>query len=507
MNKMPPVHLGEFGGTPFRRSIGDFAMSDKEGDGLFKISFFVSICTFTYFIVADVLPEDNILLTIISGMVLFAVETPLVYLLLSIVPSYFKSKAMKKEREEYEKSARGQTELSRAKRENDRRDDLVECGDKCRTAIINVEKELGMARVPFFELRRMEDFLSKARQSGAQSEEDFAIFARSKGVEPEKAVEWVRREQTKQFAAARAKYKKEVCPLEMRLAKLEERVRAVENRTSDLKRLEEEKAKAQLCGHDKYLGKVRDLIQSHKSSRALQNYASMQRRMDLSATANTHDPYLHGGIAEGIAGPAAGLAIASQINRENSKAEAEAAARRAGAEKRYEEFTGLIDLAYKDLPSEGRLKWIEESVIDRLIDSDHPEKYLSAINVTEKGRTITESGSLEVVLGFEAKEDVLLLGNPVVIDGSIEVSAIVDGKVFANGYVIAPGKDVTDFYGSEDVGFAGCGEESRQIECKALLVPMKCRDSFEADTDYTLEFTPFHIWAVQKGENAGQSIN
>lgn len=150
------------------------------------------------------------------------------------------------------------------------------------------------------------------------------------------------------------------------------------------------------------------------------------------------------------------------------------------------------------LTPESELKALRQVVADvksHIIDDIHPEKYFKMLRFgNHEIIAITPGGSADVGVPISVEGSPTVLGKPAIIDGSLCVTAYVDGKEFARGCLIARGG------GETNLKMVGFGDSSLRKTARSeyvLLVPLSDSESFKKNTVCELRFSPSHLWAIQ----------
>ena len=189
-----------------------------------------------------------------------------------------------------------------------------------------------------------------------------------------------------------------------------------------------------------------------------------------------HSWAIHGGIANGIAGPAAGLAVASDIQTKN-------AAIRAQNQANLKSLTPLINGAYNSMyKSQDKIDYLNELILNagtKLVSSDSKEECFSKLKISNTTIDVTKTGTITVTATIKVKEEPLFIYD--------DVSAIIDGTIGANIYygdtLIGTARIVAPVYGfNEKDKLTGmclfCGETSKKGQ-------------------YSVKYEPINLWAME----------
>ena len=185
---------------------------------------------------------------------------------------------------------------------------------------------------------------------------------------------------------------------------------------------------------------------------------------------------LHGGLAEGLAGPAAGVATAMNVQSQNAQIRAQNEAnRKAFAPLLASSYTGAADCdrAAKSLAAE-----IEEAKT-KLIAKDDAATCLKRLVFTDTKVEVSETGTCTVTTKADLTEKFKIFEDvPAVVDGSV-IAKIYDGNTL--------------------VGTAELVLPNRGIDGYKYPAPLKgmCLFCAEPGKDYTVEFAAVNLWAME----------
>lgn len=136
-------------------------------------------------------------------------------------------------------------------------------------------------------------------------------------------------------------------------------------RENEAKNHKEEKEKAKISAKEKYLWGTKAIQASCALTAALSTSGMAGASEAMRYRAQKSDSAILGGIANGLAGPGAGIATAINTEIENARAEAEAAEVRANAREAYKHHQeALRDTQRKQYTVDKRIKFIEGLVCD-----------------------------------------------------------------------------------------------------------------------------------------------
>ena len=197
----------------------------------------------------------------------------------------------------------------------------------------------------------------------------------------------------------------------------------------------------------------------------------------------TSDWAFLGGIADGLAGPGAGAAVALNVMAENAKIEAENQRKREGALKIVHGFQNdsiRIGAERTDLEKaasilENELKELEKKVV---LSNLKAETFNTEFEVVKKLVQKTDTNLLKVSIDLEN------LSNPDVPDG---VRIVADGTLLAKIYT-----------GKTYVGEAIVPLPLYGIECrKAETITGYCPMYMEGNREYTVTLEPNNLWLME----------
>ena len=215
---------------------------------------------------------------------------------------------------------------------------------------------------------------------------------------------------------------------------------------AERKKQAEQKRQAELIGAEKYIDAYERQVKFAKLMVEGWEIASKNNLQNTHAQAQTSSWAIHGGIADGIAGPAAGVAVALDVQRQNAEAEARAAATR-------EEAVNQISY-YSKNTSEARREQRRIESIDNEIRSFLKGCKTDASDLSGKfASVVTETGSIEfehealhvnveaAISSSKATEgsDIFEFdGATGILDGSFRVIAKEDGRPIGEGFYNPP---------------------------------------------------------------------
>lgn len=188
-----------------------------------------------------------------------------------------------------------------------------------------------------------------------------------------------------------------------------------------------------LHGRRKPIKYYRELQQQYENAaksqqelgRMMVNSVAQQKEMDWAT---------HGGIASAIAGPAAGMATALDIQEKNRQIREENQRNRSAAIN----FSAQMSLnSYKTSAQAEEYKRIADSYETKLVEDK--ENYFDKIVVLNKIFSKTESGSIEVSVSVIAKEPIIIYNDVrAVIDGALSLKLSCNGNELGKIFLVLP---------------------------------------------------------------------
>ena len=253
---------------------------------------------------------------------------------------------------------------------------------------------------------------------------------------------------------------------------------------NDKKHYEIEKNNASIVGRSKYLSKVYQKLKVIASRQKVLDTANDLARLQSKTRAVKLNEYTWGGVANGLAGGAAGLATASDIRNQNAKAEQNAAETRArGIQSMFE----IAELS-ASLDTEGtKLQNIIKSFADKICDTDKSATYFEYLKCQVTKHSMTKGGALNLTVEINLTKNSKVKGLPVIIDGSLLIEVLESDKKIGEAYLCAPGFDVIDM---DKIGF----------NCKTVYstIAIPLAANFTTNGNYTFVIKPNKIWIIEK---------
>lgn len=279
--------------------------------------------------------------------------------------------------------------------------------------------------------------------------------------------------------------------------------------TTEREKQAEQKRQADLIGDAKYIDGYERQLKLAKTMAEGWKFIEKNNLQNTHAQAQTSSWAIHGGFADAIAGPAAGVAVALDVQRQNAEAEARAAATREEASNNIGFFASRRGNAEREQKS---LESIESEVRSffkgHQIDTLIPREKFKAV-VTKTGEVeITPCGTLHVDVRAAVSSQAnngsqfFAFDNTTgILDGSFRVIAKSFGKPIGEGFYNPP---VPTFSANRNWrslwGMPGlpCEAAIRESEREVILIPF-AGEKFTCRNQYTIEIEPYHLWYIDLG--------
>lgn len=167
-----------------------------------------------------------------------------------------------------------------------------------------------------------------------------------------------------------------------------------------------------------------------------------------------------GGIANGLAGPAAGLATAADMQARNAQIRAENELRRKNAMPAYMLVTNSAS------QNRSRADEIEEELQllkEKLIVDTPADDVMKMLSVSNATADVSETGACIITATVSAKSDLFIFDDvPAVADGSIIAHIIEDGNEIGTASMVFPVNGVTSSTGIAGIMLSGAHKEKKQ---------------------------------------------
>lgn len=267
-------------------------------------------------------------------------------------------------------------------------------------------------------------------------------------------------------------------------------------RDRELKIYNEAKRSADIVGKDKYTYSLKKDLEYGYKALELSEKAEKIGLTDMNAKARKSDWAIWGGMANGIAGPAAGIATAIDIQRKNIEAEKNILHVRESGKNLYKEAKKVQRDLPKALENEELMKKYFE---DRLIDDRNPDEKMNNLMITNIEYFITAGRNFNIKAKYKCNKDITLVDSEAILDGSLKIEVYdIEDSMVASGYYVAPGIEKFDlnYTGNDGFDLNSSGfEKNGEINC--ICISNNYRDVDE-DIEYKVIIKPFHLWIIEK---------
>ena len=238
-----------------------------------------------------------------------------------------------------------------------------------------------------------------------------------------------------------------------------------EKLAEEISKYEKAKESASLLHKDKYLYALKDKLEAFE---AMAKLSDIMQSGYISGAVQAKkprksDPYILGGMANGIAGPGAGLMVASSVAKENARREAEGRKESEASINEAIKWSKIKDRYNTPLEE---LRAAKELIENALIDKDS-EAAKKLIKITNKRCKLLETGNFKVTFTVKA-ELANILGKEAIVDGVIKINVLdEENNIVAEGYYTGKNVSVSESnYISMLFGFRET--DSAKVYCKAL---------------------------------------
>lgn len=263
-------------------------------------------------------------------------------------------------------------------------------------------------------------------------------------------------------------------------ARLRREARLEAIRTKERQKCAELEKFSDCSGREKRLAILRDQYEKASNSAYQMSKASSVLTTPLVSTRDT-DWAIHGGIANGLAGPGAGAATAMNIQRQNAENRARADAINSAYVSSLVR-SGVLDKASnaeKQYKSEAKkLLALIQDAETALVAEDSPDVCFNRLRFDEATVTVSKTGTCNVMTNAYLKNDFTIFNN---------IKATVDGTILAEicdgGNVIGCAKLVLPVWGTRKDAIA-------YLEGMALFCG-------QPNKKYTVRLKAGNLWAME----------
>lgn len=251
-------------------------------------------------------------------------------------------------------------------------------------------------------------------------------------------------------------------------------------RTEERQKCAELEKFSDCSGREKRLAMLRDQykIANSNAYRMSQGYSTLTT--PLVSTRNK-DWAIHGGIANGLAGPGAGIATAMNIQRQNAENRARADAINSAYVSSLVQSGILEKVSNAEDEYKEEAKELQEQIQEAetaLVAEDSADKCFNRLRFEETAVTISETGTCSVMAKAYLKNNFTIFNNvKATVDGTI-LAEICDGK-----NVIGCAKLVLPIWGTSKT-------DTEELEGMALFCG-------QPGKEYTVRFKAGNLWAME----------
>jgi hypothetical protein len=254
-------------------------------------------------------------------------------------------------------------------------------------------------------------------------------------------------------------------------------------RTLAIVNYSENKRIADLTGYDKYIKTAIEKAEAAKKQAQILDAVTRMGVLQSQTQATKSDASIWGGIADGLAGPVAGIATAANVQYENYKVE-QTAARAREEGRTLASQASQMGMAY----SAESMRFGSEvhSITRRMCDINN--KYFEYLDckVIAFENICEDVFSIKVEVASPPK--VAINKIDFILDGSVKVNILAQDSVIGSAYICAPGYDNTNL---NEVGF-GIKKVYETIGVVENVFAMRDKGNLS----FSIE--PYHLWIIEK---------
>lgn len=231
---------------------------------------------------------------------------------------------------------------------------------------------------------------------------------------------------------------------------------------------------SRFSGRDKRIAML--TAEMEEANRSADGLWAVSKGIASASQQKEHDWAIHGGIASGIAGPAAGLAAATDIQAKNAQIRSQNEANL----KYFSSSMTSTALASADQRLlADKLKAEIEEAKTKLVSEDSAETCLSKLSFSNTNISVSDTGTITVTTCAQLNSELKIFG---------DVCAVIDGTIIAKIYD-------ADTY----IGYASMVLPKYGIEKKASLSGMClfCGKKENVDS-YSITFSAYNLWAMER---------
>ena len=253
-----------------------------------------------------------------------------------------------------------------------------------------------------------------------------------------------------------------------------------------------QKEKSNIVGIIKYID-LDDLCEyvdrKEKSSDELFNSALnyISKTSYYRPTSTSSDWAILGGIADGLAGPAAGLAVANDIQSRNQNAKFDIEKARQENNKISDASLAIHNAQQKEISS---LKKIIRTFKTKLFDDEHTDLYFDYLSCDVLSYDLLQGGYLKMFPKIEFKQKPKLNDIDIIIDGSIKIEIYDNDELVGDGYFCANGFDCEDEYHYK-AGFNNLGKN-------VSIIGKFFDNKYIPNGELNFKFVPINLWMIER---------
>lgn len=276
------------------------------------------------------------------------------------------------------------------------------------------------------------------------------------------------------------------------IIEIEEENQIIEQRKKEQENYNLEKNIANIHGKEKYLKFLNEKLEG---LRAIRNVSELMSECYISGAINAEkppqsDPYILGGIANGIAGPAAGIMTAINVQQKNEEAKARG---KIIAKNSLEESKKWR----KDAHSASHKVADAENVYSKFTEAlivDITEKYNDKISFENTKYSIIDSTQNIKVSVKCLFKDIKVLNKPGILDGSFKINVLdSNNNTVATGIYNAKNLEILDdgIINVNDFGF----QKNNSFDVICISYNYK---NISSNNKYHIEIEPIHLWIIER---------
>ena len=180
-----------------------------------------------------------------------------------------------------------------------------------------------------------------------------------------------------------------------------------------------------------------------------------------------------GGIADGLAGPIAGVATAVDVQRKNREIREQ---NKANLEAAMPEYMAITRDAARNQAHAAQIDREIELTKEKMVADAPAEEVFKKLSFITPEVDVSDTGAFHVTATIQVNEKLFIYGDvPAVIDGTIVACVYEEGKLVGTANMVLPVNGISDKTGAMGMGLSGAN-------------PTK---------EHTVEFVPGHLWMME----------